>query len=62
MPGIIVTVNADKVVYSLILSLFRYRHQCLLSCLFDLSKQPRRGCFEIREEGGQTFVSLLVSL
>nr|VDD13051.1 unnamed protein product [Brassica oleracea] len=32
VPGIIVTVNADK---------------------------PRRGCFEIREEGGQTFVSLL---
>ncbi|CAH8367120.1 unnamed protein product [Eruca vesicaria subsp. sativa] len=32
VPGIIVTLNADK---------------------------PRRGCFEIREEGGETFVSLL---
>jgi hypothetical protein len=22
-------------------------------------EKPRRGCFEIREEGGQTFISLL---
>lgn len=28
----------------------------------NLVMQPRRGCFEVREEGGEKFVSLLVSV
>ncbi|KAH1082805.1 hypothetical protein J1N35_022566 [Gossypium stocksii] len=26
---------------------------------FFRKKEPKRGCFEIREEGGETFISLL---
>ncbi|VVB10865.1 unnamed protein product [Arabis nemorensis] len=47
VPGVMVTLNPEKKSSpSLILSL-------------DVLEQPRRGCFEIREEGGETFISLL---
>ena len=33
----------------------------LVHFYFSSFQQPRRGCFEIREKGGETFISLLVN-
>ncbi|KAG5244541.1 selenoprotein [Salix suchowensis] len=41
---------------------FNFSFSCIFSILlmfFSDCQQPRRGCFEIREEGGETFTSLL---
>ncbi|CAH2077375.1 unnamed protein product [Thlaspi arvense] len=47
VPGVTVTLNPEK------------EPSLSLNLSFDLLQQPRRGCFEIREEGGKTFISLL---
>jgi hypothetical protein len=71
VPGVSVTINPQKVMCIMIFArlcfvvyqnvLVVYPFFLLVLMLFSNS-QPRRGCLEIREEGGEVFLSLLVML